>query len=75
MRAGAREFLFGPIAPNVLGDGLLRAAARRSEHSAKKTRGKVLTFWGAKGGSGTTTLATNFAALQRLEWVLEREKQ
>jgi pilus assembly protein CpaE len=61
MRAGAREFLFGPIAPNVLGDALLRGAARRAEHSAKKTRGKVFMFWGAKGGSGITTLATNFA--------------
>ena len=61
MRAGAREFLSGAIAPTVLADALLRAAARRAEHTTKKTRGKVLMFWGAKGGSGVTTLATNFA--------------
>jgi pilus assembly protein CpaE len=61
MRAGAREFLSGAIAPTVLADALLRAAARRAEHTTKKTRGKVLMFWGAKGGTGVTTLATNFA--------------
>ena len=65
MRAGAREFLSGTIAPGVLADALLRAAARRAEHAIKKTHGKVFMFWGAKGGSGVTTLATNFAiALQ-----------
>jgi pilus assembly protein CpaE len=66
MRAGAREFLSGTIAPEVLSDALLRAAARRIEVGVKRTQGKVLVFWGAKGGSGVTTLATNFAiALHR----------
>jgi pilus assembly protein CpaE len=66
MRAGAREFLSGAVAPNVLTDALLRAAARRIEKGAKKTQAKILMFWGAKGGSGVTTLATNFAiALHR----------
>jgi pilus assembly protein CpaE len=66
MRAGAREFLSGAIAPEVLADALLRAAARRAEAGVKKTQAKVFLFWGAKGGSGVTTLATNFAiALQR----------
>jgi len=48
MRAGAREFLSGAIAPTVLADALLRAAARRAEHTTKKTRGKVLMFWAPK---------------------------
>jgi pilus assembly protein CpaE len=61
MRAGAREFLSGVITPDVLSDALLRAAARRIEVGVKRTQGKVLVFWGAKGGSGVTTLAANFA--------------
>ena len=56
MRAGAREFLSGSIPPTELRDALVRAAARRSERTAKKTRGKLMVFWGAKGGSGVTTL-------------------
>lgn len=67
MRAGAREFLTGSVAPGVLADALLRAAARRAEQAVKRTRGKVLVFWGAKGGSGVTTLATNFAIALRRE--------
>lgn len=67
MRAGAREFLFGEIAPNVLGEALLRAAARHAETAGKRTQGKLLMFWGAKGGSGTSTLATNFAIALREE--------
>jgi pilus assembly protein CpaE len=67
MRAGAREFLSGTIDPNVLLEALLRGAARRSEAGAKRARGKVLMFWGAKGGSGVTTLAANFAIALRQE--------
>ena len=67
MRAGAREFLTDPIAPAALAEALVRASARRVENSRRKlTAGKVLVFWGAKGGAGVTTLATNFAvALKR----------
>lgn len=61
MRAGAREFLVGTIQPMVLRDALVRAAVRRTEFSVKRTMGKVMAFWGAKGGSGVTTLAANFA--------------
>jgi len=67
MRAGAREFLAGVISPSVLVDALLRAAARRVESTTKKTQGKVMMFWGVKGGSGVTTLATNFAIALRKE--------
>jgi pilus assembly protein CpaE len=67
MRAGAREFLTGVIPPVELHDALLRATARRSDQTSKKTRGKLLVFWGAKGGSGVTTLATNFAIALRME--------
>jgi pilus assembly protein CpaE len=71
MRAGAREFLSGAISPNVLQEALVRAAARRSEQTSKKVRGKIMVFWGAKGGSGVTMLAANFAIALRMETVAE----
>jgi pilus assembly protein CpaE len=62
MRAGAREFLTVPFAQSTLGDALIRAAARRpATRPAKQALGKLLVFLGAKGGSGVTTLACNFA--------------
>jgi pilus assembly protein CpaE len=67
MRAGAREFLAGTVPSAVLSEALLRASARRAELATKRTRGKVLLFWGAKGGSGVTTLVTNFALALRQE--------
>ena len=67
MRAGARELLTEPIAAGVLVDAVVRASARRLElDRQKKVTGKVLVFRGAKGGSGVTTIASNFAiALKR----------
>src|ERR1035438_9512416 len=67
MRAGAREFLYGSVMSPALGEALLRASARRMEMTDRRVRGKVLMFWGAKGGSGVTTLATNFAIALRQE--------
>ena len=62
MRAGAREFLTQPFAPAKLAEALVRASARRTAtRAARKADGKVLVFWGAKGGAGVTTLASTFA--------------
>ena len=62
MRAGAREFLTLPFAPGALAEALVRASARRpSAKVAKATTGRLLVFTGAKGGSGVTTISTNFA--------------
>jgi pilus assembly protein CpaE len=62
MRAGAREFLSFPLEPEVMGEALVRAAARRPQGKAeKKPTGRLLTFMGAKGGAGATVLACNFA--------------
>jgi len=62
MWAGAREVLTFPLAPGVIPDAMVRAAGRRqSARPVHKALGKLLTFVGAKGGSGTTTLACNFA--------------
>lgn len=62
MRAGAREFLTYPIAPNTISEALLRTAIRQpAAQTKKKTGGKLLVFLGAKGGAGVTTIASNFA--------------
>ena len=62
MRAGARELLTLPFAQNVMAEALVRAAARRPlARKAKKARGKLLVFLGAKGGAGVTTLACNMS--------------
>jgi pilus assembly protein CpaE len=62
MRAGAREFLTAPVLPASAGEALVRALARRDEvRRRKKATGKLLVFVGAKGGSGVTTIASNFA--------------
>ena len=62
MRAGARELLTMPFSQNVVAESLVRSAARRPlTGKTKKTRGKLLVFLGAKGGTGVTTLACNMA--------------
>jgi pilus assembly protein CpaE len=62
MRAGAREFLTQPIAPNTIAEALVRASVRRpAAKPTKKVGGKLMVFLGAKGGSGVTTIAANFA--------------
>lgn len=62
MRAGAREFLTAPFSQNSVAEALIRASVRRpSVRNTKKTLGRLLVFTGAKGGSGVTTIASNFA--------------
>ena len=65
MRAGAREFLTLPFAPGAMAEAMVRAAVRRTAirtaPTPKRLGGKLCVFFGAKGGAGVTTLATNFA--------------
>jgi pilus assembly protein CpaE len=62
MRAGAREFLTLPFDAGVMAEALVRASALRSaSQPPKKAGGSLLVFLSAKGGSGVTTLACNFA--------------
>jgi pilus assembly protein CpaE len=62
MRAGAREFLSLPINPAAIEEAMVRAMVRRpAGRPTKKAMGKLMVFIGAKGGSGVTTIATNFA--------------
>jgi pilus assembly protein CpaE len=62
MRAGARELLKLPFSCGEMSEALYRASALLySDSPTKKAAGKLLVFLGAKGGSGATTLACNFA--------------
>ncbi|MGC1363787.1 MAG: AAA family ATPase [Silvibacterium sp.] len=62
MRAGAREFITQPISQHAIAEALIRASVRRPmTRPVKKTPGRLLVFTGAKGGSGVTTVASNFA--------------
>jgi pilus assembly protein CpaE len=62
MRAGAREFLTLPFDPGAMAEALGRASALRSaDRPTIKAGGRLLVFLSAKGGSGVTTLACNFA--------------
>lgn len=70
MRAGAREFLTLPFAPGAMAEAMVRASVRRSSirpPASRKPDGKLFVFFGAKGGSGVTMLASNFAILMARE--------
>ncbi len=66
MRSGAKEFLSQPIHKEEVKEALARfqerAKAMPSEESVTKKEGKVLAFFGGKGGVGTTSIAVNTAA-------------
>ena len=68
MRAGAREFLNEPVQAETMAEALVRASARRQEvMRQKRPAGVVSLFVSAKGGSGVTTVASNFAVALALE--------
>ncbi len=69
MVAGARDYLVRPLKPEDLARavfGLLQQEERKRSRMAGETaetaaRGTVVTVFGAKGGIGKTTIATNLA--------------
>jgi pilus assembly protein CpaE len=62
MRGGVREFLIYPFSPAVVEAALIRVNGRGlPAPEEKKVVGKSFVFIGAKGGSGGTTAACNFA--------------
>ncbi len=62
MRAGAREFITLPLLHAEMADALDRVLTRRTATpKGKSTSRKFFVFMGAKGGSGVTTIAANFA--------------
>jgi pilus assembly protein CpaE len=67
MWAGAREFLKVPLTSRTVSEAFSRAAARLAEGNGLKRTGKLLVFAGAKGGTGVTTIAANFALALRHE--------
>src|SRR5438270_127752 len=59
-----------PVSPSSMAEALVRASARRkSERPLHKAAGRLCVFWGAKGGSGVSTVATNFAIASAQESV------
>jgi pilus assembly protein CpaE len=68
-RAGADDYLPKPLNPAELQgriNGLL-ARLQPAEHMNQTTGGKVIAWYGAKGGVGTTTLAINSAIAMHRE--------
>jgi pilus assembly protein CpaE len=62
IRAGVREFLVYPFEPSVVEAALIRVNGRATlQPETNKVVGKSFVFIGAKGGSGGTTAACNFA--------------
>jgi pilus assembly protein CpaE len=61
MRAGIAEYLPGPVDSHDLADALRRTGRRLGRGYSQAASGRVLTFIGAKGGTGVTTAAANAA--------------
>jgi pilus assembly protein CpaE len=62
MRAGCTEFIGGEFDEANFADALTRLNTLWTSKSARSiTRGSVITFFGAKGGVGTSTLAVHVA--------------
>lgn len=63
MRAGCNEFLHKPAAAPALSAALQRfLSAGLADLAGHRRSGRVLCFYGAKGGVGTTTLAVHLAS-------------
>ena len=66
MRAGAKEFLAQPLQKQDVSDAIMRflerGATQVRQGDGQRTAGKVLAFFGGKGGVGTTSIAVNVAA-------------
>src|SRR5215210_5737793 len=71
IRAGAREFLRLPVRPDEFATVYQRTAEFCAvQTEAPKRRGRVLSVFSSKGGTGTTFIATNLAASLRAPTVL-----
>jgi pilus assembly protein CpaE len=69
MRAGVSDYLPKPVSPEQLKESLQRLAAQLggAGSGAARKPGQVFAIFGAKGGSGSTTLAANLAVDLDLE--------
>jgi pilus assembly protein CpaE len=59
MRAGANEFFIWPPADDAFHGAIQRMASRRETAVGSRPAAQTFAFFGAKGGSGTTTVAVN----------------
>lgn len=69
MQAGVLEFLPKPVTPDSVVEALDRLGRKTGKRRSKEQRkpGKLISVFSAKGGSGSTALATNLAVeIQRL---------
>ena len=62
MRCGCSEYVVKPVYREQLLEAFARVGGRRRE-KREQFNGQVLTFLGAKGGSGVTTVVTHLGAL------------
>ncbi len=61
MRAGCAEYLLKPVQHERVLEGLARVQAKQKKKARSTVRGRVVTFVGAKGGTGVTSLALHLA--------------
>lgn len=61
MRGGITEFLPKPVTPEEVRDAVHRIKPSTVSTAGSTTLGEIFAFFGSKGGSGATTLATNLA--------------
>jgi pilus assembly protein CpaE len=61
MRCGCSEYFTKPLQPERLVDTFMKFGMKKREKQGPQDKGRVLTFIGAKGGSGVTALAIHLA--------------
>ncbi|MGI4756751.1 MAG: AAA family ATPase [Janthinobacterium lividum] len=61
MRAGCNEFLTKPLDQEQFTDALRRFQAGSLANKGPQSVGRIISFYGVKGGVGTTTLAVHLA--------------
>jgi pilus assembly protein CpaE len=70
MRAGVADYLHKPVSAELLRGAVGRVAqamgsSRAKDDEGRKAEGQVFAFFSPKGGSGSTTVATNLAVVLR----------
>ncbi len=61
MRAGCNEFLAKPVDSEQLSEALRRFQTGNLANKGPQSLGRIISFYGVKGGVGTTTLAVHLA--------------
>jgi pilus assembly protein CpaE len=61
MRAGISDYLPKPVSVEAMTEAVQRTTQQLGRAAGTRQPGQVYTFFSSKGGSGSTTIATNFA--------------